>query len=79
MENYNVPKKSSMRGGRGRRFPIKKEGGYELWDGLDDPDYDDVGGEDEEKRCKALCYEDICLMLLRSPNRRDRDVLAMEV
>jgi hypothetical protein len=68
--------------GRKRKKKIpdqKKEGGYEPWDGLDDSDYDDVGGEDEEKRCKALCYEDICLMLLRNPNRRDRDILAMEV
>jgi Protein of unknown function (DUF3435) len=57
----------------------KKEEGYEPWDGLDDSDYNDNQGEDKEKRCKALCYEDICLMLLRNPDRRDRDVLAMEV
>ncbi|KAI9781316.1 MAG: hypothetical protein M1839_006109 [Geoglossum umbratile] len=57
----------------------KKEKGYEPWDGLDDSDYDNNRGEDEEKRCKALCYEDICLMLLRNPNYRDRDVLTMEV
>jgi hypothetical protein len=54
----------------------KKEEGYEPWDGLDDSDYDDNRGKGEEKRCKALCYEDICL---QNPDLRDCDVLAMEV
>jgi hypothetical protein len=30
-------------------------------------------------RCKALCYEDISLMVVRDPEGGERDVLAMEV
>jgi Protein of unknown function (DUF3435) len=32
-----------------------------------------------EKRCKALCYEDITLMLVRDPDRGGRTTLAAEV
>ncbi|KAI9864671.1 MAG: hypothetical protein M1813_003161 [Trichoglossum hirsutum] len=62
-----------------KRKKKKKEEGYEPWDGLDDPGYDDNRGGSGGKRCKVLCYKDICLMLLQNPDRRDRDVLAMEV
>lgn len=30
-------------------------------------------------RCKALCYKDILLMVVRNPEGGERDVLAMEV
>jgi|SRR5579862_9455503 len=65
--------------GRKKKMPDRMKEGYEPWDGLGDSDYDDNRLEDEEKRCKALCYEDICLMLLRNPDHRDCDVLIMEV
>ena len=31
------------------------------------------------RMCKALCYEDIILWVVRSPQKGGRDVLAMEV
>ena len=41
-------------------------------------DENDSGIELKE-RCKALCYEDIRLMLLRDPDQADISVLVMEV
>lgn len=34
---------------------------------------------EKRRRCKALCYEDICLWILRNPERGGRDIRAMEV
>jgi hypothetical protein len=31
------------------------------------------------RKCKALCYEDICLWIVKNPKKGERDVLAMEV
>ena len=31
------------------------------------------------RKCKALCYEDICLWIVQNPKRGERDLLAMEV
>jgi hypothetical protein len=31
------------------------------------------------RRCKALCYEDICLWIVQNPKKGERDLLAMEV
>jgi hypothetical protein len=31
------------------------------------------------RKCKALCYEDICLWIVKNPKNGERDVLAMEV
>ena len=34
---------------------------------------------EEIRKCKALCYEDICLWIVQNPKRGERDLLAMEV
>ena len=43
----------------------------------------DAAGLDEFgeaiRTCKALCYEDICLWIVKNPKEGERDVLAMEV
>jgi hypothetical protein len=31
------------------------------------------------RKCKALCYEDICLWIVKNPKKGERDLLAMEV
>jgi hypothetical protein len=31
------------------------------------------------RKCKALCYEDICLWIVKNPKEGERDLLAMEV
>ena len=31
------------------------------------------------RKYKALCYEDICLWIVKNPKKGERDVLAMEV
>jgi hypothetical protein len=31
------------------------------------------------RKCKALCYEDICLWIVQNPKKGERDLLAMEV
>jgi hypothetical protein len=38
-----------------------------------------AGLEEERRKCKALCYEDICLWIVQNPKLGERDVLAMEV
>ncbi|KAI9808022.1 MAG: hypothetical protein M1827_007547 [Pycnora praestabilis] len=54
----------------------------EPWDDLENSDYDEIGAdrgkEKETKRSKAVCYEDICLMLLRNPTPGERHVLDIE-
>jgi hypothetical protein len=35
--------------------------------------------EEAKRKYKALCYEDICLWIVRNPKQGERDVLAMEV
>jgi len=37
------------------------------------------GVEKDARRFNALCYEDVRLLVVRSPNSGERDVLAMEV
>ena len=34
---------------------------------------------EEIRKCKALCYEDICLWIVQNPKRGEKDLLAMEV
>ena len=34
---------------------------------------------EEMRKCKALCYEDVCLFIVQNPKRGERDLLAMEV
>ena len=34
---------------------------------------------DVRRKYKALCYEDICLWIVKNPKKGERDVLAMEV
>jgi hypothetical protein len=31
------------------------------------------------QKCKAFCYEDICLWIVKNPKRGERDLLIMEV
>ncbi len=55
---------------------LNEFGGEEL------PSYDDTAANEfgEGKRmCKALCYEDICLWIVKNPKEGERDLLAMEV
>jgi hypothetical protein len=37
------------------------------------------GFEEAKRKYKALCYEDICLWIVRNPKQGERDLLAMEV
>jgi hypothetical protein len=47
---------------------------------LDDDDDDTmIDAESACQRCKALCYEDISLLVVRNPEPGKRDVFAMEV
>jgi hypothetical protein len=32
-----------------------------------------------KRKCKALCYEDICFWIVQNPRRGERDILAIEV
>ena len=36
-------------------------------------------GEEDIRQCDAICYEDIRLLVVRSPMSGERDVLAMEI
>lgn len=47
------------------------------WDDPDNSDYEQGGGKPE--RSKALCWEDVCLMLLRDPDNKEWPVVAMKV
>ena len=50
--------------------------------GCDDALEGDVamsGVEEDIGHCDAICYEDVRLLVVRSPGREKRDVLAMEV
>lgn len=38
-----------------------------------------AGCEEERRKWKALCYEDICLWIVQNPKQGERDLLAMEV
>ena len=38
-----------------------------------------AGFEEERRKWKALCYEDICLWIVQNPKPGERDLLAMEV
>ena len=51
------------------------------WNTPDDSDHneDEDGATTEAKRSKAICYEDIRLMVLRNPDKGGRPVVAMEV
>jgi hypothetical protein len=57
------------------------------WDNLDSVEYDDVdddkdamsGVESASARCKALCYEDVRLLIVQNLVRGEQDVLAIEV
>lgn len=57
------------------------------WDDLDSVQYDDSGDNKDamsgaksaSARCKALCYEDVRLLIVRKLVRGEQDVLAMEV
>lgn len=44
-----------------------------------DFDLDTSGVEEDVRRVDAICYEDVRLLVVRSPDSRGRDVLAMEV
>jgi hypothetical protein len=45
----------------------------------DDDDYTMLNVETVLQRCKALCYEDISLLVVRNPVCGERDMLAMEI
>jgi hypothetical protein len=60
------------------------------WDNPNDADYngleesatcnDNTGHLSEHiKRCKALCYKDICLWIVQNPSCGERDLVAIEV
>jgi hypothetical protein len=53
------------------------------WDDLNhlhyDNDDEDDEGSNDGRRTKALCYEDISMILLRNPRNLRQNVLAMEV
>jgi len=54
----------------------------DLDSGNDDGCDDDVAISDvktEVRQFDALCYKDVCLLVVRNPVARERDVLAMEV
>ena len=43
----------------------------------DDTATDEFG--EGKRTCKALCYEDVCLWIVKNPKEGERDLLAMEV
>lgn len=51
------------------------------WEDCNDSNYDDdnQGAGVQKSRGKAICYEDIRLMVLRNPDDQGRPVVAMEV
>jgi len=57
-------------------------GWNERWDYLDAHDYDELDPEElvtEISWGRAICYEDIRLVVLQDPSKEGRNVLAMEV
>ena len=48
------------------------------WNDSSNTDFAD-GVRDTRRRSKAICYEDVCLMVLRNPDNDGRPVVAMEV
>ncbi|KAI9810031.1 MAG: hypothetical protein M1827_006729 [Pycnora praestabilis] len=66
-----------------RRIKEMNQQWKEPWDNPENSDYDEIGAdrgkEKETERSKAVCYEDIRLMLLRNPTPGERHVLAMEI
>jgi hypothetical protein len=70
---------------RGRRKAAnqraKTEGGIQLpWNDIDNDDFDEITNtEPDGYRPKALCYEDVSVVLLPNPKDGTRNVLAMEI
>ena len=59
-------------------FPIQVDkAGQPSWQDCDVDEFDEFG--EAVRKYKALCYEDICLWIVKNPQKGERDVLAMEV
>jgi hypothetical protein len=53
------------------------ESGEPVQQACDAAELDEFG--EAIRKCKALCYEDICLWIVQNPKQGERDLLAMEV